>query len=172
MRPGWWGVCLVLLVGCSPEQAESVVAATDLCEAPDMPELQGGDHLIGDQAPPVPYNSIPPTSGWHSSGAFDIAVEPVDEPLSEPRQVSVLEAGAVVVTYRELAAGALDSLEAHVRERYSGRVAVTAYDELQPGGVAFTGWGVRQVCDGVDLSALDAFVATYADEQPAEPGER
>ena len=171
-RSGIWLLCLILLTGCNSEQPQSAVVATDRCDEPDMPALQGGDHLIGDQPPPVPYNSVPPTSGWHSSGAFDIAVQPRDQPLTAPEQVSALEAGAAVVTYRDLPAADLDSLEGHVRQRYGGRVAVSAYDELDQGAVAFTAWGVRQFCDGVDLAALDAFVTAYADEQPAVPGER
>ena len=31
-------------------------------------------------------------------------------------------------------------------------------------------FGVLQRCDGVDLDALDAFVAVYAEEEPAVPG--
>lgn len=37
--------------------------------------------------------------------------------------------------------------------------------------VAFSGWGVLQPCEAVDLAALDAFVEAYADERPAAPGE-
>ncbi len=60
------------------------------------------EDLIGDQGPPVPYSSSPPTSGWHASGAFSIAVHRPGDPLSEPMQVSVLGAGGVVVAYRDL----------------------------------------------------------------------
>lgn len=171
-RGSRWLLLLVLLMGCASQQPRSAVAATDKCETPDMPGLQGGDHLIGNQPPPVPYSSVPPTSGWHSSGAFEIAIQPLDAPLIEPEQVSVLETGAVVVTYRDLPAADLDSLESHVEQRYAGRVAVSGYEELNPGRVAFTAWGVRQVCDGLDLPALDEFVAAYADEQPAKPGDQ
>ena len=132
--------------------------------------MQGGEHLIGDQEPPVPYSSTPPTSGWHASGTFAIAVQPPDEPLSEAQQVSVLEAGGVVVTHAGLDDAELRELTEHVREHYDGRVAVTSYDALDDGEVVFAGWGVLQRCDGVDLAALDAFVEAYADPEPAVPG--
>lgn len=140
------------------------------CTPIEQPPAQSGSHLIGDQDPPVPYNSVPPTSGWHASGAFAIDVHPPEEPLSEARQVSVLEAGGVVVTYRDIGDGARTRLEAHVREHHDSRVAVTSYAALDPGQVAFTAWGTLQRCDGLDLAALDAFTAAYADKEPATPG--
>ena len=160
-----------LAVACSQPAQSAVPTATEDCAAPEMPTLQGGDHLIGDRPPPVPYSSTPPTSGWHSSGAFDIAVQPQEDPLSEPEQVSVLEAGAVVVTYGRLADADRDALESHARQ-YVGRIAVTPYDKLREGEVAFTGWGALQRCDALDLDALDRFVTTYADEQPNSPGDQ
>ena len=60
--------------------------------------MQFGSHLIGDAEPPVPYSSTPPTSGWHASGGFQIVVQPTDQPLRESVQVSIEEAGDVVVT--------------------------------------------------------------------------
>ncbi|MPZ73579.1 MAG: DUF3105 domain-containing protein [Nitriliruptorales bacterium] len=157
---------------CSTPAGSSPPSATDRCDAVQMPDLQGGEHLIGDREPPVPYSSTPPTSGWHSSGAFDIAIQPAADPLTEAEQVIVLEAGGVVVTVNNLDGGDQVTLEQRVAERYAGRVAVTSYDKLGQGEVAFTGWGVVQQCEGVDLEALDAFVAAYADERPANPGDQ
>lgn len=140
--------------------------ASGSCGEVTNPPPEDGGHLLGDQQPPTPYGSTPPTSGWHVSGHTPVTVRPPDEPLSEPRQVSVLEAGGVVVTYRELSPEERTALEDHVREHHAGTVAVTAYEELEPGEVAFTAWGVRQRCDGVDTEALDAFVDAHADQDP------
>lgn len=118
----------------------------------------------------MPYSSKPPTSGWHSSGHFDVDVNDADRPLSEPDQVSVLEANGVVVAYHDLPADAITVLGDHVRETLDGRVAVTPYDELDGGQVVFTGWGVLQRCDGVDLAALDRFVRGHGTGEPIEPG--
>jgi hypothetical protein len=85
-------------------------------------------------------------------------------------QVSVLEAGGVVVTYRDVPDADRTALEEHVGATYAGRVAVTPYDQLEPGQVAFTAWGTLQRCDGLDLSTLDAFVDAYADKEPDVPG--
>lgn len=150
-----------------PEPGPEPVVA---CAPVEEPPLQSGSHLIGDQDPPVPYSSIPPTSGWHASGAFTIGVQPPELPLSEPQQVSVLEAGGVVVTYGDLADEDRASLEAHVGDHHDGRVAVTAYPALAAGEVAFTAWATLQRCERLDLAALDAFVDAHAVEEPGVPG--
>jgi hypothetical protein len=155
----------------APASTPATDTATEVaCDPVEQPPLQAGEHLIGDQEPPVPYNSTPPTSGWHASGAFTIDVRPPDDPLSEPKQVSVLEVGGVVVTYQDLPDEDRARLEEHVRDNHADRVAVTPYDQLEPGEVAFTAWGNLQRCSGLDLSALDAFVAEHADEEVHVPG--
>ncbi|CAN5201697.1 hypothetical protein BH23ACT9_BH23ACT9_00720 [soil metagenome] len=127
-----------------------------------FPALQSGSHLLGDTDPPVPYSSSPPTSGWHSSGAVPEGI--FAEPLSEPQQVSVLEAGGVVVTHNGLATDELQALTDAVERQYLDRVVVTPYDAIPEGSTAFTSWGAVQVCTGVDLDALDAYAAAYASE--------
>jgi hypothetical protein len=165
-------VLALALPACRVDRAQpsGAPSTTARCDAVQNPPLQAGEHLIGRRPPPVPYSSTPPTSGWHASGAFEIAIVAPERPLAEPQQVSVLEAGGVVVTYNALPGADRRQLERHVRERYDGRVAVTAYDPLPSGHVAFTAWGALQRCDAVDLAALDAFASTYADPEPAVPG--
>ena len=163
----------VALTACNPSvqtQTHPGADGSDVCEAVETFPIQGGQHLIGEAPPPVPYSSTPPTSGWHASGAFQIAVEPPDEPLSEPQQVSILEAGGVVVTYNGLTPDELTSLTELTQNKYTGRAAVTRYDKLEEGHVALAGWGVAQRCEALDLEIVDGFVGAYADEQPAVPG--
>jgi hypothetical protein len=146
------------------EPTAEAVACTDEETVP----VQGGEHLIGDQEPPVPYSTTPPTSGWHASGAFQIEV--FDEPLSEPRQVSVLEAGGAVVSHHELDDADRSAIEDLVRADFDGRAAVTPYDALEPGQVALTAWSTIQICDGVDLEVIAAFIGAHAQDDPDEPG--
>lgn len=152
-----------VLAGCGGDDGDAAAAGpTDVCGEIEHPTVQGGGHLLGDTAPPVPYSSVPPTSGWHSSGVPPTGV--AAEPLSEPEQVALLEAGGVVVTHHGVDAEALAPITELVEGELAGRVAMTPYDGLEAGEVAFTGWGVLQRCDGVDVAAFEAFVATYADE--------
>ncbi len=160
------------VIACSPQAASpaQVPPATGLCDAVTFPPVQGGTHLIGGEPPPTPYNSIPPTSGWHTSGAFEIAVQPPDEPLTEPEQVSVLEAGAVVVAYHDLGPDDRARLVALIDSEFDGRVAVTVYDRLEPGEVAVTTWGALQRCERLDVDAVRRFAEVYAAADPAVPG--
>jgi hypothetical protein len=153
----------------APEAAEDAPGAAG-CDDVERPPVQGGEHLIGDQEPPVAYSSTPPTSGWHASGALEVRIHDEHDSLSEPQQVSVLEAGGVVVTHHGLAEGDRRRLEEFISQRYEGRVAVTPYDQLEPGDVAVTAWGVLQRCHGVNLEAVEAFVQEYAAGEPVIPG--
>ena len=137
-------------------------AATASCAAVETIPIQGEGHLVGDQEPPVPYNSSPPTSGWHTSSDVAIGTAPDDEPLTEPEQVTVLELGGVVVAHNGLATEEQASLEALVAEKFPGQAAATRYDELASGEVALTAWGKLQRCEALDLAAVEAFVQAYA----------
>jgi len=158
------------LVACAPAPAAQRVAGpSDRCGEVETVPIQGGAHLLGDQPPPVPYTSVPPTSGWHRSGEPAGEVHGSGDPLPEPAQVAVLEAGAVVVTYRGLAPDERGRLEQVAQLDHPGRVTVTPYDRLAEGEVAFTAWGTLQRCRGLDTEALAAFVATYAAPGGATP---
>lgn len=162
-----------LLVGCageptpsgeatsrpSPPTGESAAAS---CSPEQQVAEQGGGHLIADAQPPVPYTTIPPTSGWHASGGVDVTVRTHADALTETQQVKVLESGGVVVTYNDVAQADLEQLVALVEDRYAGRVAVTPYDKLSPGQVAFTAWRFLQLCQGIDTPALAAFADAHA----------
>jgi len=158
---------VALLAGCSTGEGDvGTPTATARCAEPELPPIQFGSHLLGDTEPPVPYSSSPPTSGWHSSGAIPIGVGE----LSGPQQVSVLESGAVVITHGRLAATESTDLAALANGRFDGRIAVTPYERLTDGEVVLAGWGVLQRCDGVDVGAVETFVAAYAAEAPTVPG--
>ena len=156
--------------GAAPSTSSEGATRAPACASIERPPQQSGSHLLGDQKPPVPYSSHPPTSGWHASGHVDVDVRDGDDPLNEPAQVSVLEAGGVVVTYGTVPDAQVARLARRVRERHAGRVAMTPYRRLDDGEVAFTAWGVLQRCEGVDLTALDRFVRRFAADGPIEPG--
>lgn len=161
-------VCVaVALAACS--SAGAAPSPTERCGAVETFPVQGGGHLIGDQQPPVGYNSTPPTSGWHSSNAIQIG--PFDDPLPEPDQVSILEVRGIVVTHGELGDGERAALQDEAR-RFRGQVATTPFSELGPGEVVLAGWGALQRCDGVDPAAIGPFVEAYAVEEPDVTGSR
>lgn len=156
--------CALLLAACDGGASTSAdpLADTGRCAPLERPQLQEGGHLLGETAPPVPYSSDPPTSGWHASG------RPLDagtylEPVPGPQQVRVLEQGGVVVSYDPTLpddrVAALQLLPDEVE------AVVTAWpDATSP--VVLTAWGVRQACD--DVTAED--VAAFRDAHAIPPG--
>jgi hypothetical protein len=169
MRRGLVVLLLCLACGCSDSGSSQAPGATASCAEVKTVPIQGGTHLIGDSPPPVPYNSTPPTSGWHTSGGFATGAR--SEALTEPEQVSALEAGAAVVTYNGLPPDEVELLEETVTRDFPRRVVTTPYDRLGEGEVAFTAWGTLQRCDALDVDALATFVSTYADPEPATLGD-
>lgn len=150
----------LLAAGCGDGGRRSATYGGDGpgCGEVEHPEEQSGGHLIGDAAPPVPYSSTPPTSGWHASGNPERGVH--TEPLSEPEQVTILELGGIVVTWNGLSAQDQAELEEYVAAN-ARHVASTPYDKLPEGAVAVAGWGVLQRCTGLDLEAVEAFVEEH-----------
>ena len=114
-------------------------------------------HVIGDTE--VVYDSSPPTSGPHQVPAPNGGVRTT--PLSEPLQVGALESGAVILQYQPDAASAIiDQLEGlSVAEGVVVMPAARAFDD--DAAVAFTAWGVRQLCSAVDIGAAEAFIERH-----------
>ena len=156
----------MLVASCAGEapavRSTDAPPATANCEAVRTIPIQGEGHLVGDQEPPVSYNSTPPTSGWHASMDVPIGVAPDGEPLTEPEQVTVLELGGVLASYKGLDAADREALEALATEVYPGELAVMPYGKLAPGQISLTAWGQLQPCDALDPAAVEAFVEAYA----------
>lgn len=115
----------------------------------------------------VDYRFHPPTSGWHVPWNGEAGVH--EEPLGEPEQVGALEVGLVVLQYSdEVDDEAVARLEEVAAERDDVIVTRAAgpIDGDQP--VAFTAWGVRQRCTGVDTDAARRFVTNHAGQGPGE----
>ena len=124
---------------CSPE--ERIIEPSSL-------------HVIGDTE--VVYDSSPPTSGPHQVPAPTGGARL--EPLSEALQVGALESGAVILQYQPAVAGAgsADLEDLALPDGVLVAPAVRAFDD--DAAVAFTAWGVRQLCSAVDIDAAAAFI--------------
>lgn len=151
-----------------PAARASTAAPAAGCQAEEHPPLQSGSHLIGDTDPPVPYSSVPPTSGWHASGALRTGVH--DEPLSDPEIVALLEVGHVVAVYdpATLADDDLATLEELATAAHDGRLSVTPGNTALPTPLTLTAWGVLQRCDTVSADAIANFVLAHHGQPEAE----
>lgn len=169
---GLLALMCMALVACGQMPDEAPVArpaAGEACAPIERPPLQAGSHLLDGAEPPVPYSSTPPTSGWHASGALDVSVHGPEDPLTEPEQVSVLEAEGVVISYRDIAPEDVEAINDLVSSDYDGRAAVTPYDELDSGQIALTAWGALQRCQSLDLEVVRAFLDEHAGDD-VSPG--
>jgi hypothetical protein len=149
----------VLALGLAACDA-AALPASDGCRAAEQQPLQEGSHLLGGALPPVPYSSVPPTSGWHNGGVGP-APGTYGEPLSEPDLVLWLEKGGIAVAYTPGLADtqirALATLPSQIES-----VVVTPYETAMPTPIALVGWGWLQRCQTVTAAEVQAFAEAYA----------
>ncbi|MGH2350531.1 MAG: DUF3105 domain-containing protein [Chloroflexota bacterium] len=126
--------------------------------------IQGRAHIGRGQEHP-PYNSTPPTSGWH----FADAVAPPGihtEPIPNEVQVHNLEHGEVMIQY-DCPSGCpemVSQLEAIVRS-YPSKVLLAPYPGIgRP--IALTSWGKLAYLDDVNEPFIRRFIAQNKDKAP------
>lgn len=116
-------------------------------------------HVLGDDTG-VEYTSDPPTSGPHQPGPPVEGV--VDEPISRPVQVGILERGDVLLQHGpDVPADDLAALEA-----LGGPGVVVAPNPDLPDLVVATAWTYKRSCSAVDVDALQAFIDARAGNGP------
>lgn len=134
------------------------------CDAVRSHAEQSGGHVLADQAPPVPYNSTPGTSGWHTAGRPRIGI--YTEPLSEPQIVGALEVGQVVIAYApDLDRERIDAI-VRLAEAQRGRITVTPFAGDMGAPIVLNAWAKQQRCTDVDEAAIERFVERHAREVP------
>jgi hypothetical protein len=112
----------------------------------------------------VSYRHHPPTSGRHLAELPARGVH--TEPIAEERQVYALEGGFVLLQYGPgLAAEDRAALEAYAQDEVFVIVAPAVSIDSDR-AVALTAWERRQLCDAVEPSAIDAFLADHAGRGP------
>ncbi len=154
MRPGLVrpaAICAaatLVLAGCGGADA------TGACLPEERIIEPSAIHVIGDTE--VTYASSPPTSGPHQIPAPELGVSAVA--VSEPLQVGALETGAVLIQYQaEVPAADVAALEALAdADGVLVAPAIRPFDE--EAAVAFSAWGLRQLCERADVDAAAAFV--------------
>jgi hypothetical protein len=116
-------------------------------------------HVLGTDTA-VSYTSDPPTSGPHQAGPPVEGV--VDEPITRPIQVGILEQGDVLLQHQpDLPAAQLTELEA-----LAGPGVVVAPNPDLPAPVVATAWTYKRTCEAVDAAALQEFVDERSGKGP------
>jgi hypothetical protein len=126
--------------------------------------IQGAVHVPRGQTHP-PYNSTPPTSGWHYADA--VAPPGISaSPIANEVQVHNLEHGEIMVQY-DCPGGCpevVSALEAIVRT-YPKKVVLAPYPGIgRP--IALTAWGKLAYLDRVDEAFIRRFIAEQKNKGP------
>jgi drug/metabolite transporter (DMT)-like permease len=155
-------VALVALpfMGCS--SGSSSAACGQAHTEPLNPNL---GHVIASAAEPQ-YTTDPPTSGPHTPAATPGGV--LTQPLSRPLQVGALEAGIVLIQYRDLSDTDVRSLAALTGDN-ADKVVVAPNPDL-PDRVVATAWLNKQTCSAVDVPQLRGFIRNHQGRGPGTDG--
>ena len=108
-------------------------------------------HVLGTETA-VTYASEPPTSGPHQPGPPVEGV--VEEPITRPIQVGILERGDVLVQHDP----ALPASDLAALQELAGPRVVVAPNPDLPDAIVATAWVYKRSCSSVDVDALQAFV--------------
>jgi hypothetical protein len=129
--------------------------ASSACDQPIREELDPASftHVIDPDG--GNFKTDPPTSGPHVSGAVPTGL--VDGALPGAVQVAILEAGDVIVQYRDLTGDDLDEVKL-----FAGHQVVVAPNPDLPAPVIATAWTYKLTCDALDIDAIETFIADHA----------
>jgi len=133
--------------------------------------IQGQQHIaVGKNHPP--YNSDPPTSGWH----YD---EPAradfyDTSLADEQLVHNLEHGHVIISYDCGKLADCEEVKAELRDlvgRFQRWKIVAVARENADAAIALTAWGRIDKLDSYDEGRIVAFVKSWRNRGPEATSE-
>ncbi len=123
---------------------------------------QGRDHLdLGTDHPW--YNSVPPTSGWHTPDPHPWGISKT--PIPDEIQVHNLEHGGIMIQYKpEIDKNVLQKLE-EIGKRYKSKVIVAPYPKLDK-NIALTAWTYLDKFNDFDENRIVGFIAAHINQGP------
>ena len=140
---------------------------------PNLVPAPGNPHIAEVTSPHEPYNSNPPTSGWHYGGGIaPWGVQP--QPLADELTVHNLEHGGVVIHYRQdLDAATVDQLTTLARQLQQQSPCIVLLprptDKLDK-PIAVTAWTWLMKLDTFDAAAIGTFFRKHIDQGPEHVG--
>jgi hypothetical protein len=130
--------------------------------------IQGQQHIVPGEAHP-PYNSDPPTSGWHYDDPLDAGFH--EEPAPDEQLVHNLEHGHVVIAYDCSKLADCEGTKGQLREvvrRFNGWKVTVVPRQNADATIALTAWGRIEKLDRFDEKRIVAFVNAWRDRGPEE----
>lgn len=125
--------------------------------------IQGRDHVAEGASHP-PYNSNPPSSGWHygspTRGGF------YSEPVPDEQVIHNLEHGDIWITYHpDISDAAKDELAS-----FGGRYVIVSPREASDGDISLVAWGRVDTFDiengVIDETRIRDFIRRYDNRGP------
>ena len=127
---------------------------------------QGRDHISSGQAHP-PYNTVPPTSGWHYVDPAPWGAS--DKPVQDEVQVHNLEHGGIMIQY--WCGDGCPDLVAQLKgiaSRYRSKVILAPYDKPLPNRIALTAWTWIDTFDSFDEARIVDFIDRHKNRAPEQ----
>ncbi len=152
------GAVLVAAVGWGIWAATRPAPALPVVVYPD----QGRDHVAPGQPHP-PYNSNPPTSGWHYGQAASWGFYATE--LPDELVVHNLEHGGIWISYRDASDRELVDRLAALARRYRSKVIVT-HRPANPAPLAVAAWGRLMLLNRYDEAAITEFIRRFRNRGP------
>jgi Protein of unknown function (DUF3105) len=118
----------------------------------------GNQHIASPDAPHLPYNTRPPTSGPHVDWIAPWGIH--HQPIPDELQVHNLEDGGVVVQYHCRDCDELIAKLAAIVSRYPDKVVLAPYSTMDA-RIALTAWGRIDMLDGVEEQRIVRFIEAY-----------
>ena len=124
--------------------------------------IQGADHIAVGQSHP-PYNSNPPTSGWHYASPAKWGVYATE--LPDETLVHNLEHGGIWISYHDPNdTEVIDKLSALIK-RYPKKVIITLRTKNDD-RIAVAAWGRLLKLDAYDAKQIERFIKAFKDKGP------
>ena len=126
-------------------------------------ENQGQEHIAEGSTEHPPYNSNPPTSGWHWPVSAAWGVYPGGQP--DERLIHNLEHGGIWISYKP---GMVDQDVINLLNDFANRYSKIIVEprEKNDAAISLAAWNHLQNLDQFDETAILRFIDAFYDEGP------
>ena len=140
---------------------------------PNLVPAPGNPHIAEITSQHGPYNSNPPTSGWHYGGGigpWGVSTEPLPDELT----VHNLEHGGVIIHYRQdldqATVNQLTTLTRQLQQQSPCIVLEPRPNDKLDKPIAVTAWTWMMKLDSFDATTIGAFFRKHVDQGPEHVG--
>ncbi len=161
----WVGAGVIVVLLLIGVVAWSIQKANQPIPGETVP-IQGQQHIAVGQTHP-PYNSDPPTSGWHYDQPADAGF--YETSLPDEQLVHNLEHGHVIISYDCAKLTDCEDVKAELRQlvgRFQRWKIVAVARENADAAIALTAWGRIDKMDSYDEDRVEAFVRRWRNRGP------